>query len=69
MELGLCPVAGDVSLSSDIKKHLKFMSTCISGRGDIPMDERTIHGDVLALCVIPQSSQTSLTLLATKTML
>lgn len=33
------------------------------------MDERTIHGDVLALCMVPQSSQISLTLLATNPML
>lgn len=27
MELGLCTVAGDVSLSSGFKKHLKYVST------------------------------------------
>lgn len=69
MKLGLCPVARDVSLSSGFKKHLKSVSTCISGKRDIPMDERTIHGDVLAFCVVPQSSQTPLTLLAAKSML
>lgn len=69
MELGLHPVAGDMSLPSGFKKHLKSVSTRISGKRDIPMDERTIHGDALAFFVVPQSSQTSLTLLATKSTL
>lgn len=56
MELSLCPVARDVSLSSGFKKHLKSVSTCISGKRGIPMDERAIHGDLFAFCVVPQSS-------------
>lgn len=51
---GLLPVAGDMSLPSGFKKHLKSVSTRISGKRDIPMDERTIHGDALAFFVVPQ---------------
>lgn len=53
MELGLSPVAEDVSLSPDFKELLKSVCTCVSGKRDIPMEERAIHGNTLAFCVFP----------------
>lgn len=52
MELDLSPVAKDVSLSSDFKALLKSACTCVSGKKGIPMEERAIHGDMLAFCVV-----------------
>lgn len=53
MELGLFPVAEVVSLPSDFKELLKSVCTCLSGKRDIPMEERAIHGDRLAFCMAP----------------
>ena len=44
MELDFSPVAEDVSLSSDFKELLKSVCTCVSGKRDIPMEEKAIHG-------------------------
>lgn len=56
MELGLLPVAEDMSLSSDFKELLKSLRMCVSGKRDIPMEERAIHGGTLAFWVVPRSS-------------
>lgn len=53
MELGLSPVAEDVSMSSDFKELLKSVYLSVSGERDIPIEERAIHRDTLAFCVVP----------------
>lgn len=53
MELDLSPVAEHQSLSSGFKELLKSVCMGVSGKRDIPTDERAIYEDTLGFCVVP----------------
>lgn len=50
MKLGLSPVAEDASLSSDFKELLKYVCMGVSGKRDIPKEERDPWGYTCLLC-------------------